>query len=600
MRSQTPLLLAVALLISGCVDDRIQITPNSDPEAAILEPAPDAEFEPGEDIGFRGEVQDGQTSGPQLDVTWSSSRDGILSEGFADDEGTTTFATTSLTVGEHTITLRVVDGDGASATDAITITIAEEQVENTAPTCAITNPADDDVFTESDTVVLEALVDDAQSAPAELAVRWSSSEDGDLGTATPSSSGDAALPVSLTVGTHVLTLDVDDPDGLSCSEFVVVEVVPDNLPPSVGAPTVTPNPLLTTTDATCTVPTPTDPEGDTVNLAITWQIGGTDVPGATGATLGSSAFVKGDTVTCTATPSDAVSAGTPAVSPGVPVADTAPTAPVVQVSPSAPEEGIDALSCAVTTPSVDADGEAVAYSVAWTLDGVAWTGATSTGSITGDGIPGADTVAGTWTCTVTPFAGGVAGASGSDSVTVAPPAPIGKTVFVTSTRHTGNLGGVTGADSICQARANSAGLAGTFKAWLSGGSSSSAPASRFTYSSVPYVRTDGVQVAADWADLTDGAIDAPINVDENGNTPSGGNFVWSYTRINGTKGLFDNPSYACYGSDCHCANWTTTQTQGNPIQGSAVAQWNEIDDDWTDYSYGNFCGSEYRLYCFEQ
>ena len=80
------------------------------------------------------------------------------------------------------------------------------------------------------------------------------------------------------------------------------------------------------------------------------------------------------------------------------------------------------------------------------------------------------------------------------------------------------LGGVTGADSVCQARANAAGLSGTFKAWISGGSYSSSPASRFTRSTVlPYVRIDGAVVANDWNDLTDGTIQNPINIDEFGN-----------------------------------------------------------------------------------
>ena len=43
-------------------------------------------------------------------------------------------------------------------------------------------------------------------------------------------------------------------------------------------------------------------------------------------------------------------------------------------------------------------------------------------------------------------------------------------VFVTSTVHDGNLGGLVGADAICNSLASAAGLAGTYKAWLSDGS----------------------------------------------------------------------------------------------------------------------------------
>ena len=51
-------------------------------------------------------------------------------------------------------------------------------------------------------------------------------------------------------------------------------------------------------------------------------------------------------------------------------------------------------------------------------------------------------------------------------------APIGigyQKVFVTSTTYTGNLGGLSGADSKCQARATAANLSGVWKAWLSTG-----------------------------------------------------------------------------------------------------------------------------------
>ena len=50
--------------------------------------------------------------------------------------------------------------------------------------------------------------------------------------------------------------------------------------------------------------------------------------------------------------------------------------------------------------------------------------------------------------------------------------------------------------------------------WLVPGAQ--APATRFTQSVIPYVRTDGAVVANNWADLTDGTIQNPINVDEFG------------------------------------------------------------------------------------
>jgi len=180
--------------------------------------------------------------------------------------------------------------------------------------------------------------------------------------------------------------------------------------------------------------------------------------------------------------------------------------------------------------------------------------------------------------------------------------PVGnvKLVFVTSVGHNGNFGGIAGADSFCQQRATAAGLPGTYKAWLSAGTVSTGPASRFIKASIPYALVDGTVIANNWADLTDGAINVPLNLTEFGKVPSTGTLIWSYTRIDGTPGLFGNPNHTCYGGDCHCKSWTTTETQGNPIQGSAFALRDKSNDDWTDYSFANACGGDYSLYCFQQ
>ncbi len=379
-----------------------------------------------------------------------------------------------------------------------------------------------------------------------------------------------------------------------------VQVIPINQPPSIGAPTVAPNPLFTDDTATCFTPIPTDPEGDAVSVAIDWLVNGSSV-GVAGSTLSGTWFTKNDGVQCVATPSDATGTGAAAASPSVSVSDSLPTQPGVSIAPVSPTAGLDALVCSVSVASTDADLESVTYTVAWTFGGAPWTGATMTTTLPGDTIPGGSTSAGLYQCSITPVAALASGTPDTASVTVNPPAPVGKIVFVTSTLQNGNLGGISGADSRCQTRANAAGLSGTFKAWISGSSYSSSPASRFTRSTtLPYVRTDGQVVANDWADLTDGAIQNPINVDEFGTAQPTPSFAWSFTRVDGSQGLFGSSSEDCYGGDCHCSNWTTTQTQGNPTQGSAVARVNFTNDDWTDYSFGNFCGSSYRLYCFQQ
>ena len=173
-----------------------------------------------------------------------------------------------------------------------------------------------------------------------------------------------------------------------------------------------------------------------------------------------------------------------------------------------------------------------------------------------------------------------------------------KNVFVTSQSHNGDFGGLSGADSFCQGLAMTAGLSGTYKAWLSDNTGS--PSTRFTQASVPYRLLDGTTIANDWTDLTDGTIQAPINLNEYG-SPVSSSMVFSFTMVDGSAGVFQSSTSNCYGDDCHCNNWTNSNGQGTPTPGSAVGQTNQTGDNWTDYSYYNGCGPTGQpIYCFEQ
>jgi hypothetical protein len=159
-----------------------------------------------------------------------------------------------------------------------------------------------------------------------------------------------------------------------------------------------------------------------------------------------------------------------------------------------------------------------------------------------------------------------------------------KVVFVTSTTTTGNTGGLTGADAICQQRANVAGLTGTFKAWLSGGGV--AAKNRITQSPLPYALTNGTKVADNYADLIDGTLDAPISVTELGTSV----FVYVYTGTTATGDASAND----------CLDWTSTLATGG---GSYFMQGYTgfADGMWTNIGSVNGCGLvQNHLYCFEQ
>ncbi len=156
---------------------------------------------------------------------------------------------------------------------------------------------------------------------------------------------------------------------------------------------------------------------------------------------------------------------------------------------------------------------------------------------------------------------------------------LAKRVFVTSTTQTGNFGGLSGADALCQTRANAAGLGSTWKAWLS----TSSVNAKDRIADATYVRLDGVVVASNKADLIDGSITNAISIDEFGanNTFPG---VWTGTN---TAGTVDG--------SLHCSSWSSTGSSG------MLGRANQSDYRWTAECCGGVgCSNNYRLYCFEQ
>ena len=185
--------------------------------------------------------------------------------------------------------------------------------------------------------------------------------------------------------------------------------------------------------------------------------------------------------------------------------------------------------------------------------------------------------------------------------------------FVTSSLHTGALGGLSGADSICQHRAGpgQGNLPGIYKAWLSigFGPNSPAPANRFRHSQQPYRLVNGASVAANWADLTTcdssdpfACIDNPINITETGRVTVGSVGsdlrVWTNTLTDGTAGDSDT------GSASACRNWESDEAVNclvDPSGCGAIGADFDRDEFWTDDNTIVTCDvANYRLYCFQQ
>lgn len=149
--------------------------------------------------------------------------------------------------------------------------------------------------------------------------------------------------------------------------------------------------------------------------------------------------------------------------------------------------------------------------------------------------------------------------------------------FVTTATFDGTFGGAANADATCTAEASAAGLGGIWRAWLG---DASPPSSRFTADG-PWVRVDGVALADDLADLTDGALAAPLNLDAQGTSRSG--LAWTGADATGVLGET-------------CSGWSSAfGPEGTAGDVSAN------DSGWSATSLGTVpCFFSARLYCFEQ
>ncbi|MBI3783803.1 MAG: hypothetical protein HY270_10400 [Deltaproteobacteria bacterium] len=151
-------------------------------------------------------------------------------------------------------------------------------------------------------------------------------------------------------------------------------------------------------------------------------------------------------------------------------------------------------------------------------------------------------------------------------------------VFVTSSSHDGNFGGLAGGDGICDGLAAAAGLKGQWVAWLSNAGINGGDR---IVGDGPFVSTNGTQIAADKAALLSGTLDNAISSDENGVGIGAAADVWTGTTAAGAR------------SGSTCSGWNDNGS-GSGTFGNA----NQTDSDWSDVDTDT-CSDAKRIYCFQ-
>jgi hypothetical protein len=167
-------------------------------------------------------------------------------------------------------------------------------------------------------------------------------------------------------------------------------------------------------------------------------------------------------------------------------------------------------------------------------------------------------------------------------------------IFATSTTHTGNLGGLAGADAICQARASAGSFPNSafYKAFISDSVTNAKDRFNLTgdlYNTRPS-GSGGMQlIGLNMADIIDQSIYNYVGYDESGSTISSVYNTWTATNSNGTK------------DGVHCSDWSSSGSTYAKVGSTSRTNGDWINDSTTGYftapTGNSYCSSQSRIYC---
>lgn len=174
-------------------------------------------------------------------------------------------------------------------------------------------------------------------------------------------------------------------------------------------------------------------------------------------------------------------------------------------------------------------------------------------------------------------------------------------IFVTSQTYNGKLGGLSGADQLCQNRAGAENLGGTWKAVLS---VSGTDAKSHVAVQAPVYNLNGDEVAPDSSALWASNLTNAVIYDETTGAHRGGGAltVWTGTDVDGT---WDGTDEGGDGEDCN--GWTSANSNMNEVR-AEVGISDGDDGDWIlgagsdGPAQGDnelYCQKQAALYCVD-
>ncbi|MEA3254622.1 MAG: C1 family peptidase [Candidatus Altiarchaeota archaeon] len=183
---------------TGSANSNIFIVVKTPLTVSIISPSEEETFVFLDKIHFEADKK-----GP-YDYEWTSDIDGVFGYNSPQVD-----VFDELSEGDHTITLTILDYEGYTATDSITITVLQ-----TTTKAGMKSPEEGDIFGEGDRITFEGL---AHGTPP-YTYSWASNIKGDIGDSKSFSRDD------LSVGHHTITLTITDGAGAIATKSVEIIV----------------------------------------------------------------------------------------------------------------------------------------------------------------------------------------------------------------------------------------------------------------------------------------------------------------------------------------------------------------------------------------
>lgn len=330
-----------------CVSD-ILYTVGSAPTITVAAPLDGETYGENSNVAFTATVADNDDPPEQLSLSWESSIDGVFSTTGSDSNGNVQFTNNTLSSGQHSITATVTDTTGLFTSALLSINI------NGAPTQPNVTLSPNPAYTTNNLVAAASGSVDPEGSAVTYSFEWL------LNGASTGLTG-STLASSETSKGDSWTVRVTPSDGTTNGPFREETILISNSLPIVTAVSISPNSPNVQDDLTCSYST-SDADGDPVSVSFQWTMGGNTLSSTTDTLNGP--FQFNDTLTCTVTPNDGTTSGTP-VSASVTVGNTAPVINTLGLSPNAVYT--DDIITATAT-ATDGEGDPLTYSWDWYVD----------------------------------------------------------------------------------------------------------------------------------------------------------------------------------------------------------------------------------------